>query len=138
MIASLAIAIRDEQDLASGHKRKKQGDIIAVKPAGWKWGHVERKTHLIIEVDLGPIALEQAEKLLLSPGDTGEKRKFKIPVTALTTIEPTIEWVKVEDVNVDYQPLEGRVIDGASLIYNKTAKRIVGTSELWQAQELQG
>lgn len=28
-----AIACRDEADLASGHKRKKEGDVIAVKEA---------------------------------------------------------------------------------------------------------
>jgi len=45
-----AIAVRDEVNLKSGHKRKKQGDIIAVKPAGWKWGKKEVDEYLIVPV----------------------------------------------------------------------------------------
>ena len=46
-----AIAIKDEADLASGHKRKKEGDIISVKPAPWNWGKKEVKEYLIVTMD---------------------------------------------------------------------------------------
>jgi len=45
-----AIAVVDEADLASGHKRKKAGDIIAVKPAPWNWGTKEVDEYLIVPV----------------------------------------------------------------------------------------
>ena len=46
-----AIACRDEADLASGHKRKKEGDIIAVKPYPWQWGNKEVNAYLMVIVD---------------------------------------------------------------------------------------
>ena len=33
----LAIQPYDKADLASGHKRAKAGDIVAVKPYPWSW-----------------------------------------------------------------------------------------------------
>jgi len=47
----LAIACRDEEDLASGHKRKKEGDIIDFKPHPWNWGKKEVKGFLVVIVD---------------------------------------------------------------------------------------
>ena len=46
-----AIAVKDEADLASGHKRKKGGDCIAYKPYPWAWGKKETNEYLIVVVD---------------------------------------------------------------------------------------
>ena len=51
----LAIAVCDEEDLPSGHKRKKEGDIIAVKPYPWQWGKKEVDEYLIVPISAADI-----------------------------------------------------------------------------------
>jgi len=58
MIYEMAIAIRDEADHAPVSKRKKEGDIIALKPAPFHWGLMEIKGYLIVPID---IDLEKSE-----------------------------------------------------------------------------
>jgi hypothetical protein len=48
----MAVAVVDEADLASGHKRKKQGDIVAIRPHPWNWGRKEVDEYLIVIADL--------------------------------------------------------------------------------------
>jgi hypothetical protein len=53
----LAIAGADEQDLPSGHKRKKEGDIIAIRPHSETvklggWGTSEVLNHLIVQIEM--------------------------------------------------------------------------------------
>ena len=47
----LAVQPYDKEDLPSGHKRAKKGDIIAVKPYPWTWGEVEKKQYLIVIIN---------------------------------------------------------------------------------------
>jgi len=47
-IYEFVVAAKDEEDLESGHKRKKQGDIISYKPAPWGWGRKEVTGFLIV------------------------------------------------------------------------------------------
>lgn len=121
---SIAIAIRDEQDLASGHKRKKQGDIIAVKPAGHQWGDKEVKEYLILEVDMPTTNAET----LIAQGDNGEKRKFKIPFSKLALSQEDL--AKVEDPNIEFQPFIKTVLNGSNLVYNKTISKVLDLTKL--------
>lgn len=118
MLYSLAIATDDKpDDLFFGLKRKKQGDIIAVKPAGWQWGDKEVKEYLIVEVDLS-MTQEEAEVSLIQQGDKGEKRRFQIPFSKLPVLS-TEDLVKVKDPTIEFQPFKKVVIDG-KLIQDKT------------------
>jgi len=131
----LAIAVADEQDLASGHKRKKKGDIIAIKPYPWNWGTEELKHYLIVIVD--GLTEKEVECLTIpyykdgqdvSPIATGEtkphipiaKRKYKVPLTA---ISKDIDLDKVKDKNLAYQPLKDKDISfdakSTDIIFNK-------------------
>ena len=126
-----AIAIKDEADLKSGHKRKKQGDILAVKPHPWKWGKKERKECLFVTVD--GLTAEEAHARCqpwydgdapTSPEekDTRKvlaKRKYKIPMATLS-LTSEMDMSKVEDPEVEYQPLAGKT-HSASVIKEKVA-----------------
>ena len=137
MKVSIALAIKDEQDLPSGHKRKKEGDIIAVKPSGWEWGTEEVKRYLILEIDLGDsiTTIEDAQKLTVSQFETGElwypeetpkiigKRRYKIPFTDLITkaqsLGISVDLGKIKDEKIAYQPLERVTISFVDMIQDK-------------------
>lgn len=137
MKVSMAIANRDEAE----PNRKKEGDIIAVKPAGWQWGRAEVKNFLIVEVDLGPsiTTFVQACCLQIPEFETGEldwpeikdwderelkitaKRRYKISFALLDGMG--IDFAKVRDSDVEYQPIEKTTIQGVGLIADKVKKR---------------
>ncbi len=142
---SAAIAKQDEQDLASGHKRKKQGDIIAVKPANWQWGTKEYEDYLIIELDLGNVitTIEDAQKLTVPQFEIGElwypeetpkitgKRRYNIPIADLiakTTVVIDVE--KMVEKGNKYQPLEKVSIPFDGLIQDKILNRKLQVNDL--------
>ena len=115
----LAIQPWDKADLASGHKRAKAGDIVAVKPYPWNWGTIELQNYLIIIVDnlTEEEALQIAEPLYLgdnsgtleAPGVVIGKRKFKIDIGKLkTNILPTLDKSKLagQSKTENYQPFK--------------------------------
>jgi len=53
----LLLACRDEEDLESGHKRKKEGDVICIKKCPCTWGKVAKKIGVILPVS-GMIQIE--------------------------------------------------------------------------------
>jgi hypothetical protein len=136
MIFDFAIAIKDEKDLKSGHKRKKQGDIIAYKPSPWKWGNVELKNYLIVTVD--GLTEDMARKLCDAHYEDGKfttdfsidapkpvplaKRRFKMPIDALTTTaKVAIDAVDLADTTKEYQPLKAVELKflTANIFYDK-------------------
>ena len=95
----LAIQPWDKADLASGHKRAKAGDIVAVKPYPWNWGTIELQNYLIIIVD--NLTKEEALQIV--------ERKFKIDIGKLkTNILPTLDESKLADQSKteNYQPFK--------------------------------
>ena len=115
----LAIQPWDKADLASGHKRAKAGDIVAVKPYPWNWGTIELQNYLIIIVDnltkeealqiVEPLYLGDNSGTLEVPGIVTGKRKFKIDIRKLkTNILPTLDESKLADQNKteNYQPVK--------------------------------
>ena len=123
----LAIAIKDENDLPSGHKRKKEGDIIAYKPAPWNWGKVEVKTHLIVPID--GLTEEEVMELCEPEYDNGKKlsemtqeeqmtakpvkkRRYSLPLDNIKN-----GWIKDMDLNrvanpeEEYQPIKDNKIE---------------------------
>ena len=135
-----AIAVCDE---AETH-RKKEGDIIAVKPSPWQWGKKELDQYLIITID--GLTKEEADKLCIPQFETGEdwwpsdelpqpkiiaKRRFKISLDTLKSgFHPMIELGKIRDKNIKYQPFKDKNViiskiaqDSAGLIYDKHLKK---------------
>ena len=115
----LAIQPWDKADLASGHKRAKQGDVVAVKPYPWAWGKVELSNYLILIVNnmteeeamemMQPLYQDDTPGTIESPGVVTGKRKFKIDIAKLkTNILPTLDIVKLEDQSKteNYQPFK--------------------------------
>lgn len=106
------IAIRDEDDLPSGHKRKKEGDVIAFKPHPWEWGEKEVRGYFIVIVD-GLTREEAAD--LASPVDDGTmKRRFAIPFEIIKKGWcPRISMAHVRNSRMRHQPVkdDGIVMD---------------------------
>ena len=128
MIISIALAARDEADLASGHKRKKAGDLITIKPYPWQWGTNEIKEYLIININLGQKITDYAIAAKLEVphfidgrrwwSEAGNekvvaKRRYKILFTDLENLAQSkgisIDWGRVADLNDPYQPLDGTI-----------------------------
>jgi len=118
-----AIAVKDEADLASGHKRKKQGDIIAVKPAPWNWGKKEVNEYLIVPAT--GLTKEEAHELCqpcyaggvlqkdlsidldAKPVAIIAKRRYSIPLEIIKVgWKPDMITKDVEDKKKVYQPLK--------------------------------
>lgn len=131
----MALAKKDMADLPSGHKRMKQGDIIAIKPADWKWGTEEVKHYLLIEIDLGDgiATWEDAQKLTVPQFETGElwypeempkiigKRRYKISLNDLAVkAQQSGVIVDIEKLpESDYQPFRGKIVPFADMIQDK-------------------
>jgi hypothetical protein len=147
---SVAIAVRDEIE----ENRKKQGDIIAIKEGGWQWGSGEVKNHLILEIALpSQITIDTAEALVskyfsggvLSVDGSAEvlaKRRFNVDWLTLKSVISkaglTVDWKKVEDVTVAYQPLSSQgaapggknaSLDPTKLVMDKYAKRLIRATD---------
>jgi len=150
MVVTLIIAIKDEADLPSGHKRKKAGDIIAVCPENHIGGRITRKTHLLVKVDLGSeiIELTDAKKLMIPQFETGilwfpeneevlkiiGKRRYQIPLNEIITksqlLGKTIDMKKLLDPNIDYQPLEEITITFENIIWDKISNKKLDNNNL--------
>jgi hypothetical protein len=148
MIFSLAIA----NDAPEAH-RKKAGDIIAIRPGDWQWGHLERQQYLIVLVDFGDLFRDsdEAEKLVCPLFADGEawwpdadavqpeiiaKRRYRLPVAELDAAARakglTVDWVKVRDEQADYQPfLDAQIaLPGVSFVENKASGLKLGAADL--------
>lgn len=120
----LAIQPWDKADLSSGHKRAKQGDIVAVKPYPWEWGKAELRNYLIVIIDnmteeeameiMGPLYENDDpgsidENGILIPGVVTDKRKFRLDIKKLKdNILPTLDESKLTDQGKaeNYQPIK--------------------------------
>jgi len=100
----LCIAVADETDLANGHKRKKEGDIITIRPKGFPWGRKEIDSHLIVPFESNK-DWDTLKREIDLKGANGEKRKFKVILNDLkTNYYPTLDLVKVRNKKLIYQP----------------------------------
>jgi len=133
--------------------RSKEGDIICVRPAGWEWGTEERKRFLIVEVNLGTsiATIEDAHKLEVPLFETGElwwpsdtdkdgnpieppkiigKRRYNIPFTDLASRTTFVDWIKVVNQDIDYQPIEKTTLAFTNLILDKVVNKKLTTANL--------
>jgi hypothetical protein len=120
-----AVKAFDSEDLASGHKRSKKGDIIAYKPYPHTWGSCEQNDYIHIVVD--GLTEEETQQMCLPYYEGGVetfdiekqpkvlgKRKYAFDFDKLKAgWKPDLDMAKIEDSNVKYQPFkdENIVID---------------------------
>ena len=115
----LAVQPWDKADLASGHKRAKEGDIVAVKPYPWAWGTAELRNYLIVIVNnmteeeamqiMQPLYEGDTVGTMEDPGVVTGKRKFKFDIDKLkTNILPVLDKMKLGDKTKteNYQPFK--------------------------------
>jgi len=130
----LLIAANDEADLATGHKRKKEGDIVAVRPHPWNWGRKEIDNYLVVIIESnmtirelrtmceesllrkksdGTIITRTAFSILEQDGGANiddyekySKRACKIDLADLKAEVPDLDLDKVHDRNLKYQPFK--------------------------------
>ena len=135
-MATFEFAIRayNQEDLACGHKRSKQGDIIACHPAPWNWGKKEQTGYLFVTID--GITQEIADALCsfhysdgilrCSPDpESGAsiiaKRRFNVPIEKLETITGVAIDKKELESNKKYQPIKAIKLNflKADIFYDK-------------------
>ncbi|MFW9874245.1 MAG: hypothetical protein ACFFG0_14160 [Candidatus Thorarchaeota archaeon] len=103
----LLIAVIDEDDLGSGHKRKKQGDIVAIRPYPWSWGRCEIDEYLVIIAEIDNDITSMKKKLHKHKGKNLEKHRYKIDMTSLkNNYCAELDMAKVENKNYIYQPFK--------------------------------
>ena len=117
-----AIAVKDEKDLASGHKRKKEGDVIGVAPYPHNWGKKEVDAYLIVVVDnltkeeahdlcspyydIDPATVDMEDLEAIQPTIIG-KRKYKLPLNIIKDgWHADLNLTDVRDKTKVYQPLK--------------------------------
>lgn len=160
MIVSIAISIRDEQDLLSGHKRKKEGDIIAVVPYPHQWGVKERMRFLVTNIDMGEqidwsrirhfLTKRWTTDYLVDPRNSHlkvvlGKRRFSVRFNDLRTefhaFTSGIDWSRVKDLGDTYQPLESLIIPYSKLkkvIYDREGQSLISDQTLTEMANLGG
>lgn len=126
----IAIAIVDEQDLASGHKRKKEGDIISVRPYPRNCGRNAIDAYLILIVESNdnldtmlkltvpwyddgtewPPSDDDYDWHCINPPEKLGKHRFTIPLNVIKNgWMPDLDLNKVRDKNYIYQPFKSDV-----------------------------
>lgn len=136
------IRVNDQEDLESGHKRSKEGDIIAVKPYPHQWGNCEQNNYLIVIIDnLTQEEVERMQSPFYPEGKYTEdfaeiteqmteeerlmdsimripiaKRRSNIPLDFIQMGWcPDLDLDKVRDGSIKYQPLkENNIVIDAS------------------------
>lgn len=110
----------DFEDLDSGHKRAKKGDIIAYKPYPHTWGRKEQNDFIHVIVD--GLTEEEVSRLCEPQYEDGKyadeqdlentspivgKRRHKIDLDALKeNFYPDLKMEDVESATKEYQPLK--------------------------------
>jgi len=106
----LLLACRDEADVSAKQRRKKEGDVIAIKPYPWQWGRKETAGFLVV-----PVLTDMSKKELMGLVEHGgkDKRRFQIPLDILTGWLPGLDFGRVRDKEDHYQPFkeQGIVVD---------------------------
>jgi len=133
--------------------RKKEGDIVAVRPGDWQWGRKERQQYLIVLIDFEDIFENQADirKFEVPLFETGEvwypsddeeqpkkiaANRYQIKFNKIDSEAKkqgiTIDWDKVKDESIDYQPLldNGIVFSYQDLIHCKFIKKELKAADL--------
>lgn len=100
------LAIKDEQDLALV-KRKKEGDIVAVRPYPWNWGSSEINEYLVV-IMTSPLSITKLRNLYETVGAGGKKNRFSIKLNKIKSKYVKFDITKAQDRTYIYQPFKKR------------------------------
>ena len=120
MIMEVAIALENAADLPTG-ERKKEGDIITVRPTGTGIGTKEAKIYLWLRLEglADRAAFDDLGSPLFEPDEaTGlkyDKRRYCIPMERILIVEPTFDVDRARDEADLYQPF--MVVDVEDFTY---------------------
>jgi len=125
----------------AAHGNKPDGDIVSIRPdaTATTGGRKSRKQYLFVRVDMGPnmktlnegrnMMIEHYANGTLVRPETGLEpevladNRYQIDFAKLDTQAKlkgiVIDWKKVKDTEVDYQPLMGTVLNYSDLITDK-------------------
>lgn len=106
-VVEIAISTEDAANLASGHERKKIGDIITVRGLGNGLGLKEAHGYLWLRVEGFTKAYFDTLNVWLRETDRFkifDKRRFWIPFSAIRDQFPAFDSTLAVDLNVIYQP----------------------------------
>jgi hypothetical protein len=136
-VVELSLELHDNLDLASGHERSKEGDIINVRSPHLGTGKAVHKNYLKLLVsgldkyELGSLSeLMEAEN-----GTLYDKRRYCIPLERLKMFYPSLDIGKLKDRNESYQPIcmvdedtnnffyQGAPLDVHGLVFDKLKMR---------------
>jgi hypothetical protein len=117
----IAIALESVAD-TDGGERKKEGDIIAVRPTGIGIGAKEASRYLWFRIDglVTRAEYEQLASLLFEPDDPEsgvryDKRRYCVPLARLEIIDPSFDIGRARDTEDIYQPY--MMVDPETLEY---------------------
>ena len=142
---SMAIQVKDENGAGA-----KQGDIIAIKPAGSEWSKAVKINNLILEVDLGNTITtwEDAQKLTVPIFETGElwwpeeipkiigERRYQINFDDLKKKAKNkgiaLDYSKIVDLKdkANFQRLEKITFNFDDLIQDKVSNKKLKSADL--------
>lgn len=149
IVISVAVSVKDESGM-----RKKEGDIIAVRPFGWTWGTMERKLYLIVNLQLTDIStIQDARKLEVPHFDDGAlwhkenddegkiaqqevlaKRRYKISFLDMDNkaqgLGIAIDFNRVRDKKDSYQPVEGEIFLYSDLVFDRVLDKFLQPSDI--------
>ena len=106
-VVEIAISTEDAANLASGHERKKIGDIITVRGLGNGLGLKEAHGYLWLRVEGFTDAYFDTLNVWLTESDkykVFDKRRYWIPFSAIRDQFPVFDSTLAVDLNVIYQP----------------------------------
>jgi hypothetical protein len=98
----IAVAVATEDDIP-GHKRKDEGDIIAIVKSPHVWGKKEVDEFIIVPIELKD-DIGTLKRKLQSPATNGGMREYKIDLATLKTKLAEVDLAKVRDKKTKYQP----------------------------------
>ncbi len=100
----VAVSLTSEKDLASGHERKQEGDIIVVRRPLKGIGTAEAKTHLWLKVEgLDKADLDKLTQQVDEDNDYG-KRRYCIPLEQIKKQMSSFDISRALDKDEIYQP----------------------------------
>lgn len=139
-VREVALSVEDKATLLSGHERKQEGDIVAIrKPHSGIGSGIESTHHLWLRIQ-GPDANDMTyDQVLIENADQHgdgpifDKKQHCIPLDRLKVVCPWLDLTRVRDTTDAYQPflpfdeddhsylpgLERGVLEVEGLVLNK-------------------
>ena len=148
MILSFALAVKDK----TGDKKSKRGDVICARAYPWRGGIEERKRFLFVDVSFLAVTDAKA-KVVFTIQELSNKavRFFRDgdPLAGITMTSKrryhfqqadikkwaddlglTLDWDKLEDPLVEYQPFDGKVVAYDSTLRDKAESKKMSETDI--------